>query len=265
MFLPEKIRGLVRDEPFQKDGIGMSGSTVLMFHDKVLKIQQCSEEAENEYRMMKYLQGRVPVPEVYACETEENRMYLLMRKCTGRMACSGAYRKDWNALCGLLANSLKTLWSVDVSDCPCDQRLCRKLAQAARNVEAGLVDLDNVEPDTFGEGGFRDPEDLLQWLYDHMPEEEPVLSHGDLCLPNVFGIEERVTGYIDLGRAGTADKWCDIALCCRSLFHNFNGKYSDGSAGRMSVDFDVRQFFSLLGLEPDWQKIRYYILLDELF
>ena len=50
MFLPEKIRGLVRDEPYQKDGIGMSGSTVLMFHDKVLKIQQCSEEARSEER-----------------------------------------------------------------------------------------------------------------------------------------------------------------------------------------------------------------------
>ena len=68
-----------------------------------------------------------------------DRTYLLMRKCTGRMACSGAYRKDWNVLCGLLANSLKMLWNVDVSDCPSDQRLCRKLAQAARNVETGLV------------------------------------------------------------------------------------------------------------------------------
>ena len=27
----------------------------------------------------------------------------------------------------------------------------------------------------------------------------------------------------------------------------------------------VKLFFDLLGIEPDWEKIKYYILLDELF
>jgi len=94
-----------------------------------------------------------------------------------------------------------------------------------------------------------------------MPEEEQVLSHGDFCLPNVFGMKERVSGYIDLGKMGIADKWCDIALCYRSMSHNYSGRYH----GRSYTDFDDLLLFRELGIEPDWEKIRYYILLDELF
>lgn len=269
MFLPERIRLLTGNNEYETDDVGMSGSSVLLYADKVLKVQECSEEAENEYRMMQYLQGRLPVPEILAYQEAGGRGYLLMSKCRGRMACSGEYLEDPAGLCRLLADGLKRLWSVDIADCPSDMRLSRKLAMAARNVENGLVDTDSVEPETFGEGGFKDPADLLRWLYDNKPEEEPVLSHGDYCLPNVFGRGGRVSGYIDLGKTGIADRWCDIALCCRSLIHNYDGSY--GGSGyhekpaKQEETHLVRQLFRELGMEPDREKLRYYILLDELF
>lgn len=264
MFLPEKVSKLVADENYNLDDIGMSGSSVLIYGNKILKVQEYNEEAENEYRMMRYLQARLPVPEIYAHEVWDNRSYLLMSKCRGQMACCQEYMKNPALQCKMLAEGLKKLWSIDISDCPSDQRLSHKLVQARYNVENGLVDVDNVEPETFGKNGFQNPAELLQWLYDNMPEEEPVLSHGDYCLPNIFGIQDEVTGYIDLGKTGIADKWCDIAICYRSLAHNYGGKYKrhgeDTYAG-----FDGQLLFRELGMEPDWEKIRYYILLDELF
>lgn len=262
MFLPEKIRSLIADEQYTADDIGMSHASVLLFENQVLKVQEYNEEAENEYCMMRYLQGKLPVPEIYAHEVSGGRSYLLMSKCAGKMACDSEYMKNPSILCKLLADGLQTLWSVDISDCPCDWRLPHKLERAKYNVENGLVDVDNVEPDTFGENGFRDPAHLLQWLYDNMPQEEPVLSHGDYCLPNLFGVRDRAAGYIDLGRTGIADKWCDIALCYRSLSHNYSGKYADG---HVYPDHDEMRLFRELGIDPDWEKIRYYILLDELF
>lgn len=261
MFLPEGIKKLVADETYKADDIGMSEASVLLFGDKVLKVQEYNAEAENEYRMMLYLQGKLPVPDIYTHETEGGKFWLLMGKCQGLMACAPEYMTNPEIQCKLLADGLKRLWSTDISDCPCDQRLTSKLEQARYNIEHGLVDLDNVEPDTFGEKGFRSPADLLQWLYANMPEEEPVLSHGDFCLPNIFGTGEAVTGYIDLGKTGIADKWCDIAICYRSLSHNYSGKYH----GKAYSDYDDMLLFRELGIEPDWEKIRYYILLDELF
>ena len=57
------------------------------------------------------------------------------------------------------------------------------------------------------------------------------------------------------------DKWKDIALCHRSLKHNFDGTFG----GKVYPDFNPDSLFDALGIEPDWEKIRYWILLDELF
>ena len=87
------------------------------------------------------------------------------------------------------------------------------------------------------------------------------MSHGDFCLPNFLLKDDSLTGVIDLGRAGVADKWCDIALCYRSLKDNYNGRYDNIK----KQGFSKFYLFESLGLKPDWDKIRYYILLDELF
>ena len=66
--------------------------------------------------------------------------------------------------------------------------------------------------------------------------------------------DHRISGFIDLGRSGKADTWYDIAFCVRSIQHDL---------GNHKELLDLS--FNLLGLEPDLDKIKYYILLDELF
>lgn len=262
MELPDSIQKQITGETYRADDIGMSGSSVLIFADKVLKIRERSRESEGEGRMMAWLQGKLPVPQVLASENAGDFSYLLMSRVPGKMVCDEEYMRNPARQIKLLAAGLKMLWSVDISGCPVDWSLKNKLAEAGYNIQNGLVDTDNVEPDTYGDKGFGSPADLLRWLCDNRPPEEPVLSHGDYCLPNIFGDGDRVSGYIDLGRTGIGDKWCDIALCYRSLCHNFGGVYH----GRQAYGgYDERLLFWELGLEPDWEKIRYYILLDELF
>lgn len=53
------------------------------------------------------------------------------------------------------------------------------------------------------------------------------------------------------------DRYQDIALCCRSLRHN------PEEISRCPFDEDL--FFHELGVARDAEKIRDYILLDELF
>ena len=260
MQLPDKIAALLSEKTYRTDDIGMSDASVLLFQDNVLKIQPDNEEAENEYRMMAWLHGRLPVPEVLAFEKDGQKSWLLMSRCSGEAACSEKYMRNPDRQIKLLAQGLKNLWRTDIADCPSDCRLKHKLALARYQVEHGLVDIENTEPDTFGENGFENPARLLQWLYDNQPEEELVLSHGDYCLPNIFFSEHEIS-YIDLGKTGIADKWCDIALCYRSISHNYSGAYN----GKAYSAPDDLLLFRELGLEPDRDKIRYYILLDELF
>ena len=184
-----------------------------------------------------------------------------MSRLSGKMTCDHTIINDPMHLIDLLCEGLQMLWDTDVSDCPCDASLDQHLSAAEYRVKNGLVDMDDAEPDTFGETGFKNPEELLAWLKDNRPAEDIVLSHGDYCLPNVFADEKGISGFIDLGRAGYADRYRDIAICYRSLTSNLRGSYG----GHPPVEFDADELFRKLGITPDWEKIRYYILLDELF
>lgn len=262
IYIPEKMKEIIGEETFHTDEVGMSADTVLLFRDKVLKSGAVGEESDRERRIYEWLQGKLPVPRIYCYYVEDEKYYLLMSRAAGKMICDEGYMNQPEKVIRILAEGLKTLWQVDIKDCPCRSDLDEKLRMARFNVEHDLVDVENVEPETFGENGFRDPYALLEWLEANRPREELVFSHGDYCLPNVFGEGEHVSAFIDLGRAGVADKWQDIALCYRSLLHNANGSYGRSYAGYESAE---EMLFRELDLEPDWEKIRYYILLDELF
>ena len=270
--LPESIREKVAGKDFQIDDLGKSGSRIFLFDDCVLKCEKLldqedseaepfSEDKDKTVEVMRYLKGKLPVPEVLAYEKDEEYRYLLMSRIPGTVACDPYYMEHPNEMIPILSDALKLLWSVDISDCPRKSDLDTILSEAEYRVKNNLIDLSDTEPETFGEGGFKDAEELLSWLYENKPSYEPVLSHGDFCLPNIFIEDGKLSGFIDLGNTGTGDKWMDIALCYRSLKHNADGKWGS----KVYPGIRPEMLFEELRLEPDWEKIRYYILLDELF
>lgn len=259
--VPKTFRRLIGEENYAVDETGMSDSTIMLFSDKVLKIQPDDHQSHHEYRMMQWLQGKLPVPKTLGFESDGKKAYLLMTRLSGEMACTEKNMNDPDRLTSTLAEGLQRLWKVDTVGCPYSLTLDVRLSQAKEAVEKGLVAIDDAEEDTFGENGFKDPEHLLDWLSNNKPAEDLVFSHGDFCLPNILIAGRDVSGYLDLGRAGIADRWQDIALCYRSLLHNFSGKYG----GKKDRDFNANILFVKLGIKPEWDKIRYYILLDELF
>lgn len=258
---PDKINQIIGGRTYSVDDIGKSDSSVLIFDDAVLKIRPEIYADKNEHAMMDWLKNKVSAPECL-CDISENGMnYLLMSKIGGKMSCDDEFMNDPELLIHILAGAMKMLWSTDISGCPVENDLSTVLRQAEHRVEHGLVDIDDAEPETFGKDGFKNPEELFRWLYENKPEEDFVLSHGDFCLPNIFVDGGKFSGFVDIGRMGVADRYQDIALCLRSLRHNFDGVYNGISYG----GFDEKKFFDALGIEPDYDKIRYYILLDELF
>ncbi len=270
--LPEGIREKVSGKEFRIDDMGKSGSRIFLFDDCVLKCEKILDPADMEegpfcenqdqtVEVMRYLKGKLPVPEVLAYEKDEKYRYLLMSKIPGTVACDPYYMEHPKEMISVLADALKLLWSIDISDCPRKEDLDTLLSEAEYRVKNDLVDLSDVEPETFGEGGFKDPSELLSWLKENKPSYEPVLSHGDFCLPNVFIKDGKLSGLIDLGNTGTGDKWMDIALCYRSLKHNADGTWGS----KVYPDIRPEVLFEELGIKPDWDRTHYYILLDELF
>ena len=259
--MPDLIEKLVGGRPYRTSGVGLSRAEVRDYGESVLKIEPRGFETDNAAATMRWLEGKFPAPRVLAYEEREGMSFLLTTRAGGAMACDARWMSRPAQLVELLARALHELWALDIAGCPAASGLDAKLRAAREAVLRGEVDVGHTEQTTFGSGGFRDPEDLLRWLEMNRPQEEPVFTHGDFCLPNVFVADGGIEGLIDWGRAGVCDRWQDIALCWRSLKHNAEGAYG----GPVYPDVNPDSLFSALGIAKDAQKLRYYLLLDELF
>jgi len=266
--LPQRINQIVDGKEYIQNEVGMSASDVYMFDDMVLKIQKVTEETENEAAILNRIGKNAAdgepslFPKLIAYEVEDKTAYTLISRMKGDMLCDDRLMRKPEVLVQIAAAGLKALWSIDVTDCEFStSRLENRLKAARYNVEHNLVDMDNVEPETFSEGGFKDPYELIDWLENNRPDEDIVFTHGDYCLPNVFAQGESIGGFIDLGKAGPADRWQDVALCLRSLRSNFDGVYT----GIAYEGYSEQMLLDALGIDMDEEKYHYYLLLDELF
>lgn len=260
--LPKSIAKKIEGKNLTFDTLGESDSSVYLLDNAVLKIEKTGDNADREADALQWLGGKLPVPQVLAFVQENGFNYLLMSKMHGTMVCDALTDDAIDTVVTALADGLKQLWRVDISDCPLDSRLNKRLTQAKYNIENGFVDTEDFEPDTLGENGFADLDALYDFLETHQPPEDLVFTHGDYCLPNIFTENGKTVGFIDLGKAGIADRWQDIALCVRSLQYNL----CDLCGKPYDVFLRAKNLlYSLLDIEENTEKLRYYILLDELF
>ncbi|GAB3824441.1 aminoglycoside 3'-phosphotransferase [Kribbella italica] len=141
----------------------------------------------------------------------------------------------------------------ELPGCPFTRPLTEVVDQAADVVRRGAVNPDFLNDEWRKER----PETLLERVRTEQPYAEKaadlVVCHGDACLPNVFLDPEtlEVTGFIDLGRLGLADRYADLALIKAQLFDEW--------------DTSVDEFLRGYGLEePDQRRLDFYLLLDPL-
>lgn len=253
-YLPEQIKMHVSDMECIQNDVGCSQATIYKFfsNEKVLylKVESKSGELETEYNNIRWLQGKLLVPHIIEWVTDDGFNYLLLSEMKGRMACDDYYLQNPHMAVTLLSEGIKQLQAVNINNCPINNDLNRKLYDASENIKNNYVDMTDWESNN----RFTNPSELLKYLKNNKPKnEELVFTHGDYCLPNIFGMEEKIGGFIDMGRAGIADKWQDIALCIRSLHHNFHTEEYD------------ELLLSQIGISMNKEKLDYYILLDELF
>jgi len=138
----------------QSENIGCSEARILPFDDMILKIRKDGPEAEREKQALTWLQDRLPVPKVLACEHKEGKTYILMEKLKGRMLCDPVILNNRNRLTKTAAAALKMLWEVDISDCPfavadtegkvlCHGDFCLPNVFADNKGITGFIDLGN--------------------------------------------------------------------------------------------------------------------------
>ncbi len=262
LILSKQLREMTKNYRFIKDTEGMSPAHVyqLIGRNETLYLKKSDSryhgttyDVEREKDMMLWLRGKLPIPEVLHFEQHENSNYLLMRAASGEVGYTYyETRRDPEKIIRIYSEGIQRFQSISIADCPFASDIDTRLNELDYLLKNNLADIDpvNWENDT----PFDNPQAMYAFLKTHQPAEDLVFSHGDFGDSNIFIADDHISGVIDLGRSGKADKWYDIAFCVRSIQHDL---------GNQPQQIDL--FFRLLGLEPDWEKIRYFILLDELF
>jgi kanamycin kinase len=191
--------------------------------------------------------ARLPVPRVLGYGADAAQEWLLTAALPGVTAIDDGWRADPPRLVPLLAEGLRRLHALPVSDCPFDGRLDGMLRAARERAAAGLVNAREFHRDHAG----LTVEAALARLHQLRPREEDlVVCHGDYCLPNVLLSGGRVSGYLDLGQLGVADRWWDLATATWSVAWNLGPGWED-------------RFLEAYGVRRNSQKQACYRLLYE--
>lgn len=204
-----------------------------------------------EFARLTWLQNRTSVPTVEHFEYSTSEAWLVTGAVPGTAARHlldkrpETRRQTITALAGFL----RAFHKIPIEACPFDGSIRVRLFQARENIDAGLVDRDNFDNERLG----WTPEQVWDELLRLRPEiSDLVVTHGDFSLDNIIIANGHVAGCIDVGRAGVADRYQDIAILWRDL-----GEYGEGAQ---------QSFLSEYGItELDEHKLEFYLCLDELF
>ncbi len=210
-----------------------------------------AEAVGEEAARLQWLAGRVAVPQVAAFVAEPDASWLLTTALPGRTAWEVLDAEPEQA-CGVvdaLAACLRAWHAIPPEDCPFGANAEQRLAAARARIDAGLVDEEDFD-DERAEWTAAQVWDALIAL--PLPAAPPVVTHGDFSLDNILMADGVVTGCIDVGRAGLADRYQDIAILWNCL-------------GEFGPDLQSRLLAALGEGAGDRARIDFHLLLDELF
>lgn len=257
---PKQLLKIIDNLEYEKNSIGCTNTHVFFIrnfseaNNAYLKINPVTnfEKMEHEKEIIKWLEGKIPVPKIYYFDKNEKFEFMLMSEIIGHPSFREKSGNDGYARISELARGLKSIHNIDISECPFDERIEKKFKIIKDKIVNNEIDTNDWEE----ENQDKSIEELYEKLKDmrRMIKEDLVFTHGDYCMPNIIINENKLSGFIDLGRAGISDKYQDIALMTRSMkFNGFKKKH-------------IKYFLKEYGIEKlDNMKIEFYKLVDEFY
>lgn len=256
--VPAGIAAHVEGYDWARDTVGESGGAVYRLHASdrpTLYLKhgsgECATDIADEFARLQWFADYLAVPRVEAFLSTAGESWLLMTAISGRTAYQHLTDNPATAprTVVAIADFLRWLHDLPAERCPFNSAHPLRLAHARSRADAGRVDTDDFGEDHAGWSPER--------LWDHMTgllpfASDPVVTHGDFSLDNILLDGDRVTGCVDLGRAGVADRYQDLAVL-HDCLSEFGPALQDGLWRAYGI------------AAPDRHKIDFHLCLDEFF
>lgn len=259
--MPASLRAAVAGYRWVRDTAGESDAAVYRLQgrdgapDLFLKHGKgvAAADITEEMARLRWLAPYLPVPAVlqFAQAADPQQAWLLTAALPGKTAHEllEANPEIGPAMADALAAFLRRLHALPVDACPFDTGPAVRLAQARQRIDAGLVDAGDFDAERKGWTA----EQVWTALQDCQPvAPDLVVTHGDFSLENILLHEGQVAGCLDVGRAGVADSYQDLAIAWRAL-----GELDPALQQRFVEQYGL--------LDIDQGKLEFHLLLDELF
>lgn len=256
--LPVSLKGRLQRYSWQRDMVGESGGAVFRVYatgmpDRYVKhgARHVAQDIIDEMVRLCWLKERLPVPQVeHFVADGEADAWLLMSAIPGKTAYQIMQTEPELRIATTVAIAafLRRLHALPADECPFNNSHPLRLADAHRRMIDG-----NVDTDDFGEQhegwSARQVWAKMQTLLPFV--SDPVVTHGDFSLDNILIEGGVVSGCIDLGRMGIADRYQDIAILWDSL-------------GEFGAEVQ-KAFADAYRIAIDHRKIDFHLCLDEFF
>ena len=170
----------------------------------------------------------------------DERDILLSPSVDGEDLTAERYLSRPARLAELLGEELRRLHEVDFSGCPRRNRLGEYISTVEKNYLSGEYDKSHF-PDSFGYTSAEEAYAVFSEGRSLLVAD--TLIHGDYCLPNIIFKDGGLSGFIDLGSGGVADRHIDLFWGAWTLGFNLGtDKYRDrffDAYGRDRINTDL--------------------------
>lgn len=202
-----------------------------------------------EARVLEWVSKYLNVPDLVLIAQNIESEFMITRQVPGEPL----YQRidTQQPVVSLFQEALRQLSAVPMDDCPFDAGAAFRLRELAYLISNDLC-AEEYDLNQWPGLGLHTTQDLLAHLQATIPTEELTFAHGDLGDSNIFVNGNDELYFIDLGRAGLADRWMDVAFIHRNL-------REEVSAG-VAADF-----LHTLGEADEPAKRAFFEQLDELF
>ncbi|MDR3149241.1 MAG: aminoglycoside 3'-phosphotransferase [Oscillospiraceae bacterium] len=237
---PGPLRPILEGASMYDSSCSEAARVIFIDKDGGYFLKSASYSLQGEEYMTRYFHSKGLSAEVIAYLSDEGKDWLLTRKLNGDDCIAAKYLEQPERLCGVLAESLLALHSVDCSDCLIKHSAEDYIQKAKENYARGIYNKE-LFPDNWG---YATPEDAWNVIRTrgHLFKTDTLL-HGDYCLPNIILDDWKFSGFIDLDSGGAGDRHVDIFWGTWSLFFNLKtDKYRDrllDAYGRSRIDEDM--------------------------
>ena len=202
-----------------------------------------------EAQRMRWAVQYTSVPRVIEIGSDALGSWLVTAALPGETAVAERWKASPRLAVTALGRGLRALHdALPVVACPFDWSVGSRLEDIHRRATLSLHDQARWHPVHRHLSVAR----AIAMLSDAPPVDRLVVCHGDACSPNtLLGDGGEVTGHVDLGALGVADRWADLAVATWATQWN----YGDGWEDRLLEAY---------GVAPDPERTAYYRLLWDL-